>query len=215
MFKVISITLVLSAITFFFIGGLLTWAGIIPVMAYATAGGIIGSIASTIGLLAFASPRLTDKDVLSVEGQLVQRLADATTSVQAYENRISENIEEIQRLERDRLEIEILVRQASVKVFLEEKMKRLSDEIENHVLSDVTLVKWLTAYEQTKLGIAEIDGQITSSERAELIMEVIGDIQPANRKIFVEFGGLKVDLSPVLRVSERLANSLVATMIGR
>lgn len=210
MIKAISILVVTAAIAFFLIGGLVTWQGGLDIVTYATVGGIVGSVASTLGLLAFASPRLSDRDVLSVESQLVQRLADATTSLNDYESRISENKEELQKLERDRLEIELLVRQASIKVFLEEKMKRLSDEIEDRVFSDDTLTNWLVEYQKTKMNIAEIDGQISESERAELIQEVIGDIQPATRKMFVEIGGRKVDVSPVLRVSELLATGLVS-----
>lgn len=211
--KAISIIVVFAAILFFVGGGIAVWQGLLNVTTYALVGGIVGSIASTIGLLAFASPRLTENDVLSVESQLVQRLADATTSLKDYEEKISENKEELQKLQRDRLEVEILVRQASVKVFLEEKLKRLAEEIEERVLTDVTLTEWLIEYEKSKERVAEIDGQIATSERADLIGEVIGDLQPSKRKLFVDVFGMGVEVSPILRLSEGLVEGIAKAML--
>ena len=212
MTKALSILVVFAAILFFIGGGIAVWQGILGVATYALIGGIVGSIASTIGLLAFASPRLTEKDVLSVESQLVQRLADATTSLNEYEAKISENKEELQQLQRDRLEVELLVRQASVKVFLEEKLKRLADEIEGRVISDATLTDWLVEYEKSIVKVKEIDGQIANSSRADLIREVIGDLQPSDKKLFVEVMGVKVDVSPILRLSEGLVEGFAKSM---
>lgn len=214
--KAASIILVVCAILFFAGGGIATWQGFLDVSTYALIGGIVGSLASTIGLLAFASPRLTDSDMLSVENKLVQRLAETTASLNEYEDKISENKEELEQLQKDRLEIELLVRQASVKVFLEEKLRRLSEEIDERVSADSTLFKWLLEYEETKASVAEIDAKITKSERAELIKEVIGELEPSRRKIYVDIGGVRVDLSPILKVSEQLAASLADSfLIGR
>lgn len=213
MIRALSIIVVFAAILFFVGGGIAIWQGGLAVTSYALVGGIVGSIASIIGLLAFASPRLTDKDVLSVESQLVQRLADATTSLKDYETKISVNKEELQQLQRDRLEVELLVRQASVKVFLEEKLKRLADEIEERVMSDGTLTDWLIEYEKSVERVKEIDGQIASSSRADLIREVIGGLQPSDKKLFVQILGVKVDLSPVLRLSEGLVDGIASGFI--
>ena len=213
--KAISVILVVCAALFFAGGGIATWQGLFDVQTYALVGGILGSLASVIGLLAFASPRLTDDDVLSVESQLVQRLADATTSLNEYESRISENKEELEKLKRDRLEIELLVRQASTKVFLEEKLKRLSSEIEDRVLSDSVLADWLQEYEQSKQSVIKIDGEIAASGRADLISEIVGEIGPSRKRLYVEVGGIKVDVSPFLRASEQLVAGIIGTRIIR
>ena len=80
----------ICAILFFAGGGIATWHGLLEVNTYALIGGVVGSLASTFGLLlAFASPRLTDSDILSVESKLVQRLAETTASLNEYEDKIS------------------------------------------------------------------------------------------------------------------------------
>jgi len=214
MFKLFSILIVFAAIIFFVVGGGLAFYEIISINTYALFGGIVGSIASTIGLLAFASPRLTAKDVLSVESQLVQRLADATTSLNDYEARISANKDKLEQIQRDRLEIEILVRQASVKVFLEEKLRRLSVEVDNRVGADTTLVEWISEYERTKINVSEIDGEITKSSRAELIKEIVGDFDSKEKKLFIHIGGFRLDASPVLRFSEHLVATIASGFLG-
>ena len=212
--KAFWILVVLGAVAFFVGGGIATWQGALDVHTYALIGGIVGSVASSIGLIAFALPRLTDKDMMSLESQLVQRLAETTASLNDYESRLSDNKEELEQLQRDRLEIELLVRQASIKVFLEEKMRRLTEEIEDHVASDKTLVTWLAEYQKTRKSIGEIEGKITESDRAELIREVIGELAPSRRKVFVHIGGQPVDVSPVLRVSEQLVATVVDSFTG-
>ncbi|OCW59277.1 hypothetical protein AWJ14_09525 [Hoeflea olei] len=154
--------------------------------------------------------------MLSVESKLVQRLAETTASLKEYEGKISENKEEIEQLHRDRLEIELLVRQASVKVFLEEKLRRLSDEIEERVGADKTLFDWLIEYEQTKASVAEIDAKITESDRAELIREVVGQFEQSQRKLYLNVGVVRLDVSPALRFTEQLVTSLTTSfLIGR
>lgn len=211
--KSVAIIVVTLSIVFFIVGGLLVWNGLFSTNAYALSAGIIGSVASIIGLLTFASPRLTSKDILSVEGDLIQKLALATKSVEEYEERISHNKEQLASLEQDRRQIELLVRQASVKVFLEEKLRRLSVEIEDNVLSNHTLSDYLIQYESTKLKIAEIDGEIHNSGKADLISSIIGDLKPEDRKLFVTFFGLKLDISPVLQATEVIATNITKSLI--
>ena len=110
-------------------------------------------------------------------------------------------------------EVELLVRQASVKVFLEEKLKRLAEEIEQRVISDTTLTDWLIEYEKSIEKVKEIDGQIASSNRADLIREVIGGLQPSDKKLFVEVLGVKVDVSPILRLSEGLVEGIAKSVL--
>ena len=100
-----------------------------------------------------------------------------------------------------------------MKVFLEEKLKRLAEEIEQRVISDTTLTDWLIEYEKSIEKVKEIDGQIASSNRADLIREVIGGLQPSDKKLFVEVLGVKVDVSPILRLSEGLVEGIAKSVL--
>ena len=59
--------LVFMLLPFFLIGGLIAFFGIITVEIYATLAGVLGGVASVIGLISIASPSLTTSDVRAVE----------------------------------------------------------------------------------------------------------------------------------------------------
>ena len=113
-------------------------------------------LASIVGLIALAGQRLTAQDVQGVEAELVQNLADTMKSVKEYEERVSVNREEINRLEQERWEIELIVRQASLKIFMEERLRNLAAEVEKRVNADSDAVRsagQLSRNNQAGIGI--------------------------------------------------------------
>lgn len=175
---------------------------------YAVFAGIIGGVASTIGLLAFISPRITGNDLRSIESELIQKLADAAKSVEDYESKTSENKEKLQELQRDQLQIELLVRQASVKIFLEEKINRLSAEIEKLVHNSPTLLDTLSDYEYTISQTRQLDLEIQNNPKADLIKDIIGGVSARHRPFYVDFGLIRVDATPIVIAAEILAKIL-------
>src|SRR6266513_2545945 len=99
---------------------------------------VIGSIASILGLIALSAPRLTASDIENVEADLIQDLADQAKAVRESQERLALSREELSRLEQERAEIELLVRQVSLQVFMEEQVKYISFEVEKRVRSDTT-----------------------------------------------------------------------------
>jgi hypothetical protein len=206
--KIAAIFFVLFAIIFFLVGGVLAWFGILDNGSYAFAAAIVGSVASTVGLLGITSPRLTSSDIQKVESELINKLAAAAKDVKEYEKQISTNKEEIAQLQKERLEIELLVRQASIKIFMEEKVSRLSSEIEKQVLSDHALTEYLIEYEKTKKRIEKLDGEISTSEKAELIYQIIGEIKHDGSRFYIDVAGLKIDIGPVFRLPDVLITKI-------
>jgi uncharacterized small protein (DUF1192 family) len=87
-----------------------------------------------------------------VEAELVQNLADTMKSVKEYEQRVSVNREEINRLEQERREIELIVRQASLKIFMEERLRNLAAEVEKRVNADAMLCDLLVTIKRQPSG---------------------------------------------------------------
>jgi len=104
---------------FFALGGLLAWLGTLDATTYIVITGLVGSVASVIGLVALGAPRLTTSDIRNVEADLLQSVAEQVQSAKEYEEKLASNREELSRLEQERVEIELLVRQASLKLFME------------------------------------------------------------------------------------------------
>jgi hypothetical protein len=121
--------------------------------------------------------------------------------VNEYEKRASINREEISRLETERKEIELLVRQASLKVFMEERLRNIAAEVEKRVASDTTLSDLLNSYQDVLQRVKGIDGEIERSEKADLIREVLADVSIApDRKsepVVITIGGMTINLSPL------------------
>jgi hypothetical protein len=199
---VVRVTVLLFAL-YFAVGGFCAWRGWLDANAYIILTGLIGSIASVIGLIALASPRLTAKDVRDVEADLFKELSDTIQSVKNYEAQALAGRKEIDRLAQERAEIELLVRQASLKAFMEERLGYIALEIEKQINSNSTLILLLNEYTSALDRVTEINGTIERSERADLIQRVLTDIDPRLRKeraptLLVGIGNNKIDIGPTL-----------------
>jgi hypothetical protein len=115
---------------FLAVGGFCAWRGLLDAATYIILAGLIGSIASVISLIGLGSPRLTTQDVRDVEADLLKDLSDTMQSVKAYEAKASADRLEIDRLAQERAEIELLVRQASLKAFMEERLRYIALELD-------------------------------------------------------------------------------------
>jgi ROS/MUCR transcriptional regulator protein len=80
---------VLVVALFFAVGGFLAWRGSLDSTTYIVLTGVIGSIASIVGLIALASPRLTAKDIRDVEADLAKELSTTMQEVRDYEAQAS------------------------------------------------------------------------------------------------------------------------------
>lgn len=159
---------------FFIAGGVAAYLGRLDKEVYIVATGVVGGLASVIGLIGLlAKPALTARDMKAVEVELVSELATTMKEVKEYEERISSNKQEIDRLQEDRAKIELLVRQAALKVFLEERLRNLSEEIEKRLEADTTLARMVSEYFSVKEQVISVDGEIKESGRAEEIYEII------------------------------------------
>jgi membrane protein implicated in regulation of membrane protease activity len=86
--KSLAIIIAVLAALVFVVGGVLAVVGTLPVQQYAVASGIIGSIASVIGLAALIRPRLTASDLRNVESELIGNVAQATRAIEEYESKM-------------------------------------------------------------------------------------------------------------------------------
>lgn len=213
--KLFTIFFVLFAMFIFIVGGILAWFNAISTETYAVAAGIVGSLASTLGLLAFLSPRITGDDVKSIEAALIQNLADAAKSVEEYELKVSENKGKIEELTRERLQVELLVRQASIKIFLEEKAKRLAEEIDEIIKNNNNLANTLAEYERTTIKSKKLSIEIEASPKAELIKSIVREAESQRPRYFITFGGRKVDVTPFTVAVDMLSGLMVGGVIRR
>jgi len=158
------------------VGGIATYLGKIDVGVYALFSGVAGSAASILGLLAFFSSGLSKRDFILAEQAMIGKLAEAGESLQAYEEKISQNKKEISDLERARLETEVLVRQLSIKFFLEERLSNLSESITRKIDEDLELRNMLESYfiDQEKIKALNIpDAKVSGNKYINELLTII------------------------------------------
>lgn len=202
---------------FFCLGGLAAWWGWLETATYALVTGVTGSIASVIGLIALNAPRLTAKDVRDVEADLIRGLSDTMVSVKQYEERAAVGRQEIDRLAQERAEIELLVRQAALKVFLEERLRHIRVEIEKRLDGDETLCLLLSEYASATERVIDVGGEIERSSRADLVNEIVrqtgnGAQDASRRPIMITLMGKRIDISPVISVLDGAAAAYVGAL---
>jgi hypothetical protein len=209
---VVRITVLLTAL-FLAVGGFCAWRGWLDTNTYIVLAGLIGSVASVIGLIGLAAPRITAQDVRDVEADLLKDLSDTIRSVRDYEAKASASRMEIDRLAQERAEIVLLVRQASLKAFMEERLRYIALELDKKIDADITLKELLSEYKLSLDRVSEINANIERSERADLIQRVLADIHPGSRekapKILIRIAGNTIDIGPALSMVGRFGRLYV------
>jgi hypothetical protein len=207
--RVTFIAAILLGCLYFVVGGVLVQLGWFDEKLFTFTTTIVGGVVGFIGLGSLVQrPAVTATDMRNVEVELVQDLADTMAQLKEYEARISTNKQEVDRLQRERTEIELVVRQTSLKVFMEERLKNLSSEIEDRVRYDDRLFDLMRQYEETKSLITQVEGQIEESGKAELIGEILGGIAQQNElaAIHVEVLGVRIDVTPFVELAKEVAD---------
>jgi hypothetical protein len=195
--------LVAASAFLFAVGGFAAWAEWIDPNIYIFASGVFGSIFSAIGLFGLFSRRISTKDVLEIEADLLKELSEKIHAVKNYENQAQAGRQEIERIASQKAEVELLVRQAALKVFMEERFRHISAEIDKRISEDYVLSSLLQQYELSSRQIAEIKSEIERSNNADLILKIV-EISRENedkiftRPVFLNLLGNRVDVTPVL-----------------
>jgi vacuolar-type H+-ATPase subunit I/STV1 len=197
---------------FFAFGALLAWRGTLETATYILVTGVIGSVASVIGLIALSTPRLTTKDLRGVETELFNTVAEQLKAAKDSEEKLATNKEELSKLQRERSEIELLVRQASLKVFYEERLRNIAAELENRLTRDEMLTRLFDEYNEVLERVQELNATISQSPRADLINAILGDVRKneteKHRELNVRFMGVEIDIYPAIKASEKMISSL-------
>jgi hypothetical protein len=204
--------IILLVALFFAFGALLAWRGTLETATYILVTGVIGSVASVIGLIALSTPRLTTKDLRGVETELFNTVAEQLKAAKDSEEKLATNKEELSKLQRERSEIELLVRQASLKVFYEERLRNIAAELENRLTRDEMLTRLFDEYNEVLERVQELNATISQSPRADLINAILGDVRKneteKHRELNVRFMGVEIDIYPAIKASEKMISSL-------
>ena len=144
--------------------------------------GWVGGLAAVCGLLSFTLPHLTAKDIQDIEVDALKRLAKASEDVREREQERDNTTAEIARLALQRSEMEVLVIQASHKLFLEDQYKMRASKILLVVDQDKDLKDDLLAIAALKEKIISLNIQIHDNPNVELLNSIVASLEIRTRK---------------------------------
>lgn len=156
-------------ILYFLVGAILVWTKILNEQTYLSGAGIVGGLASVLGLISFLRPAISRSDIQNIEAESLQKLADVSSEIKKLEETKSIKANQIDDLEAQRKEMELLVRKASMSLFLKEQYSRHSKGIQDHLQAHPEIVKSLDNIATIKSKLDVLDEEIESDPNVELL----------------------------------------------
>jgi hypothetical protein len=164
----------------YFLGGWiaisLKWLKKDDYFAYA---GIVGGLASVAGLLALTRPALSKSDVQAIELDALRSMTATAAQLQVLEATRSKTKEEIGGLEIKRQQMELLVKKASLALFLKEQYAHHEKQILEEVSRNLQLKEHLEKAHDTSQKLAALNEEIEANPNVAQLKEIIAS---ASRK---------------------------------
>lgn len=148
--------------------------------------GIVGTIASILGLFSFFTGKINKKDIENIGTEYLKEVIEASEKLKekesillAKEMQLTSKEREIQELELKKTEIEFAIRKVGMSIFLKDQLERIENRLIEILNSNKDLMLAIEDRKRLIKQLAELEEQIESSPNTELIEEIISLV---NRK---------------------------------
>lgn len=210
----IFIAIIVCCLGYFLGGWIATHFGWVTKDDYFAYAGIVGGLASVAGLATIFRPGITATDVQNIEASALRSIAETSTNLEELRARQKLTQQELGGLELKKVEMEFLVKKASLAIFLKEQHayheRVVLEELDKNPrlrssLDDVTQaagkIQALDEEIQQNPNVAELRQIIaTASRRAPSIEEAMMALPPHMRAFYQIFSAFeKVARSVVLK----------------
>ena len=129
MFRKVLAATIMLALVYFVGGSLAVKAGYLSAALYDRHLSWVGGMASVCGLITFILPRMNASDIEGIEIDALDRMTKAVAALAEKTSKLSTAEAEIDRLERQRQEMDLLVRKAAMQLFLESRVRLTRERI--------------------------------------------------------------------------------------
>jgi hypothetical protein len=160
-------------ILYFVIGIILVWTNVIPQQYYLNGAGIVGGIASVLALFSFLRPVLTTSDLKALESDSLHKLAEVSNQIKQLEDARSRTTNAITDLAKQKKEMELLVRKASMSLFLREQCEHYQEKVLNHLQTQPSILKILSEYQSSRNKLNALDEEIKADDNVELLQSIL------------------------------------------
>lgn len=203
---------ILICVAYFIGGWVAVHFGLFDKNTYFSYAGIVGGLASVVGLLSFTKPALTKTDLQEIEMDSLRSIAETSDQLKKLEGERARTKEELGDLEIQKKEMELLVKKASLVLFLKEQYshheKKISVEIENSPLltesinESIEIAKKLDALNEEIESDPNVDQlreiMASASRRQPTLDEAIEDMPPFTKILFLAMRDISKAMANIL-----------------
>ena len=190
---------------FYFLGGWFAvhfgWIASDTYFAYA---GIVGGLASVVGLLSFTRPALSNADLQSLELGSLKSIAETSEQIQELKKRRAETEGELETLALQKQEMQILVRKASLALFLREQYRNHDKRIAEYIEDNLELKESIKEIQKISQKLDSLNEEIKADPNVKILEEIMSAASAREPS----FKDTIKDLPPILRFSVVLVQEL-------
>ena len=204
--------IILFCIAYFF-GG---WFGIsfgwLSKEEYFAYAGIVGGLASVAGLFALTRPALSKSDVQAIELESLKSMTKTAEELQNLEIARSRAKGELGDLEVKKKEMELLVKKASLALFLKEQYEHYEKQVLDEVAKNSQLQECLEKAADASTKLRALNEDISSHPNVAQLREVIASASRREPTIDDITGALPFPLRSLFEVSRILTKLMSPTL---
>lgn len=176
--------LIIGFIGYFIVGYLFVYFNKISFQDYLNIAGILGGIASSIGLFSIFASKIQKTDIEEIGIEYFKDVVNASENLKEKEKVLFEREKELglkekqlKQLEVKKAKLELLVQKTSMLIYLKDKLKRLEIDILKQVKSDNELMERIVDRERIINQLKELNIEIEKNNETREIDEIVNLIK--------------------------------------
>ncbi|WP_417596378.1 hypothetical protein [Oceanospirillum sp.] len=169
----LSAILILLCIAYFIGGWIAVHFGIFDKEVYFSYAGIVGGLASVVGLFAFTKPALTKTDLQEIEMDSLRSIAKTTEELSNLEETREKTKEELGDLAVQKKEMELLVKKASLALFLKEQYSHHEKKIMEEISTNAQLSENIEKLKEVSQKLEALNEEIDSDPNVSQLKEIL------------------------------------------
>ena len=179
--------------------------------------GIVGGFASVAGLLALTRPPITQSDFKDVELETLKSVTATAEQLRDLQSTRARTVQEIDDLEVKKKEMELLVKKASLALFLKEQYSYHERQVLEEIAKNDHLKRSLENATESAAKVAALDEEIevdpnvrqlreiisAATRRAPTFEDALNDLTPLTRALFISIRSLNRAFLEAFRIIGR------------
>jgi len=200
--------IILLCIAYFLCGWIGTSFGWLSKEEYFAYAGIVGGLASVASLFALTRPALSKADVQALEVESLKSMTKTAEELQNLEEARARAKGELGSLEIKKKEMELLVKKASLALFLKEQYDHYEKQVLNEVAKNPQLLESLEKAADASTKLRALNEEISSHPDVVQLQEVIASASRREPTIEDIIDAVPFPLRPLFDISRVLAKLL-------